>query len=87
MEESTLAGIHVLLVDDNEDALDIFGAYLRHLGALVTVARNGAAALAHLTQLRADVIVTDLSIPEMDGIEFLTRFRDYRGERTPIQRR
>ena len=78
--ETELAGIHVLLVDDNEDALDIFGSYLRHLGALVTVARNGAEALGLLTQARADVIVTDLSMPGMDGIEFLTRFRDYRGE-------
>ena len=50
MEEKNLAGIHVLLVDDDEDALDIFGAYLRHLGALVTVARNGAEALGLLTQ-------------------------------------
>jgi CheY-like chemotaxis protein len=82
MEEHNLAGIHVLLVDDNEDALDIFGSYLRSLGAMVTVARNGAEALARLTQLRADVVVTDLSTPEMSGIEFLTRLRDYRGEDT-----
>ena len=78
--DSDLTSIHVLLVDDNEDALDIFGSYLRHLGALVTVARNGAEALGLLTQARADVIVTDLSMPGMDGNEFLTRFRDYRGE-------
>jgi hypothetical protein len=44
--DSDLAGIHVLLVDDNEDALNIFGSYLRHLGALVTVARNGAEAFS-----------------------------------------
>jgi len=58
--EAHLAGIHVLLVDGNEDALDIFGSYLRHLGALVRVARNGAEALTHLTQVRADVVVTEL---------------------------
>ncbi len=82
IEENNLTGIHVLLVDDNEDALDIFGAYLRHLGALVTLARNGAEALGLLTQARADVIVTDLSMPGMDGIEFVVRLRDYRGEDT-----
>jgi CheY-like chemotaxis protein len=80
--EPELAGIHVLLVDDNEDALEIFGSYLRYLGALVTIAHNGAEALGCLAQARADVIVTDLSMPGMDGIEFLTRFRDYRGEDT-----
>jgi CheY-like chemotaxis protein len=81
-EQHNLAGIHVLLVDDNEDALAIFGAYLRHLGALVTVAHTGAEALALLTQARADVIVTDLSMREMGGIEFLVRLRDYRGDDT-----
>jgi CheY-like chemotaxis protein len=80
MEEHNLAGIHVLLVDDNEDALAIFGAYLRHLGARVTVAHNGAEVLARLTQARADVIVTDLTMPEMGGIEFVVRLRDCRGQ-------
>jgi hypothetical protein len=41
--EMDLTGIHVLLVDDNEDALEIFGSYLR-AGAVVTAARNGAEA-------------------------------------------
>lgn len=80
--ESELAGVHVLLVDDNEDALEVFGTYLRHVGAMVTLARNAAEALGFLSQAKADVIVTDLSMPGMDGIEFLTRFRDYRGEDT-----
>ena len=82
MEQHNLAGIHVLLVDDNEDALDIFGVYLRRLGALVTVAHNGAEALAVLTETRADVIVTDLSMPEMGGIELVVRLREYHGEDT-----
>jgi CheY-like chemotaxis protein len=77
--EGTLAGVHVLLVDDNEDALEIFGSYLRHLGAVVTVARNGAEALGLLEQAQAHVIVTDLSMPGMDGVEFVSRLRGHRG--------
>jgi CheY-like chemotaxis protein len=80
--EAELAGIHVLLVDDNEDALIVFGAHLTHLGAIVTVARNGPEALDCLTKVRADVIVTDLSMPGMDGIEFVRRLRRQRGEDT-----
>ena len=75
-----LTGVHVLLVDDNQDALHIFGSYLRHVGAVVTVARNGAEALGILQQARAHVIVTDLSMPGVDGVEFVTRLRGHRGE-------
>jgi len=44
--DGDLAGVHVLLVDDTEDVLEIFGSYLRHVGAVVTMARNGSEALA-----------------------------------------
>ena len=77
-----LAGIHVLLVDDNEDVLVIFGSYITHVGAVVMVARNGPEAFEFLTTGRADVIVTDMSMPGMDGIAFLRRLRRYRGEDT-----
>ena len=69
-----------MLVDDNQDALEIFGTYLRHLGPLVTVARNGAEALGYLQEARAHVVVTDLSMPGMDGIEFVSRLRGLRAE-------
>jgi CheY-like chemotaxis protein len=82
MESINLAGIHVLLVEDDDAVLEILGGYLRHLGALVTLARNGTGALSCLRQARADVIVTDLSMPGMGGIEFFSRLRDYRGEAT-----
>src|SRR5688572_17049298 len=78
--EGDLAGVHVLLVDDNEDALEIVGSYLRHVGAVVTLARNGAEALGYLEQTRAHVIVTDLSMPGMDGVEFVARLRGHRGQ-------
>ena len=77
-----LTGIHLLLVDDNEDVLVSFGSYLTHVGAVVTVARSGPEALGFLTTGRADVIVTDLSMPGMDGIAFLRRLRRCRGEDT-----
>ena len=45
-------------------------------GAVVTTARNGAEALARVEQTRARVIVTDLAMPAMDGVEFVTRLRE-----------
>ena len=75
-----LGGVWVLLVDDNEDALEIFGGYLRYVGASVTVARNGAEALSLLAQVRVDAVITDLSMPGIDGLEVAMRLRGYRGE-------
>ena len=70
-----LTGLHVLVVDDNEDARIILGAYLQQLGASVTLARNAGDALAAMNELRAHVIISDLSMPGMDGLELLTRIR------------
>ena len=58
-----LTGIHVLVVDDNEDALYVLRSYLEYHGACVLTARSGADALATLTQVRAHIIVSDLSMP------------------------
>jgi len=70
-----LTGLHVLVVDDNEDARIILGAYLERLGASVTLARNAGDALAAMNEVRAHLIVSDLSMPGMDGLELLTRIR------------
>ena len=78
--DGDLTGVHVLLVDDTEDALEIFGSYLRHVGAVVTLARNGSEALACLALARTHVIVTDLAMPGMDGVEFVARLRGNRGQ-------
>src|SRR5437868_14641554 len=70
-----LSGLHVLVIDDNDDARTVLGSYLEHLGATVSLARNAGDALALLNDLRAHVIVSDLSMPGMDGLELLTRIR------------
>ncbi len=81
-----LTGVHVLIVDDNEDTRDILGTYLEHLGAAVTVARSGGEALAALNDIRAHVIVSDISMPGLDGNELIMRIRARESElgfRTP----
>lgn len=71
----TSCGLHILIVDDNEDTRDILGTYLEHPGAAVTPARNGGEALAALNDIRAHIIVSDISMPAVDGIELMTRIR------------
>jgi CheY-like chemotaxis protein len=59
------------------------GHYLEHHGAVVTRAANAAEALAKPQEVRLHIIVTDLSMPGLDGIEFVTRARAIFDERQP----
>lgn len=59
----------VLLVDDYPDNRDIYVQFLTYSGFRVEEAENGRQALAKARALRPDVIVMDLSLPELDGWE------------------
>lgn len=64
-----MAATHVLIVDDYQDALDIWAIYLRSLGYRVSTAADGASAIAQAARLRPDIIVLDLELPGVSGIE------------------
>jgi PAS domain S-box-containing protein len=65
----------VLVVDDNHDAADTLGMLLRVLGAQVEVVHDGPAALASLRTFRPTVVLLDLGMPGMSGIEVARRVR------------
>ena len=62
----------VLLVDDEDDLLTAFEFRLGALGYDLAVARNGAEALEQLNKEKADIVLADFMMPEINGIE-LTR--------------
>jgi len=66
----------VLLVDDNEGLRETFSDALREAGLEVCEAADGAAALGVLETRSVDVIVTDLLMPNMDGIELILALRE-----------
>ena len=70
------SGRTILVVDDNDDALDMLATFLRACGAYVLQAHTGSGALAYVdSQPGIDAMVTDLSMPEMDGVELVQRLR------------
>lgn len=77
-EESTArdAGGRVLLADDEPTLLRAYGRLLREAGYLVEAASDGTTAARLLAQSDFDVIVTDISMPGMDGVELLRRVRE-----------
>lgn len=61
----------ILLVDDEENARVALSRLLIREGYIVDTVANGFEALNHLREHDVNLIVTDINMPEMDGIEFL----------------
>jgi CheY-like chemotaxis protein len=72
---SELAGLKVLVVDDQPDARDLIKRVLEDCGADVFAAASASAALAALPAWRPDVLVSDIGMPDTDGYELLRRIR------------
>jgi DNA-binding response OmpR family regulator len=66
---------HVLLVDDDQATAWIIARTLRQSGYEVTIACDGADGLDCAIQRRPDVIVTDVTMPRLDGISMIRSIR------------
>jgi chemotaxis protein histidine kinase CheA len=79
-----LAG-RALVVDDSRAIREAMTSMLGREGWIVDVAEDGARALQMTRQLRYDLVVTDLEMPELGGFDFIARLRrDERFKQTPI---
>ena len=65
----------VLIVDDNEQMLDRTSSILSSDFTVVGIAKDGPSAIEAVATLRPDVIVLDISMPGMTGLEVATRLR------------
>ncbi|PWC09618.1 two-component system response regulator RssB [Brenneria roseae subsp. americana] len=81
--EQPLAGKHVLIIEDEAVFRSVLSGYLTALGASVSEAVHGLEALSVLEHHRPDLIICDLEMPMMGGIEFLEHMR-LKDNTTPI---
>jgi signal transduction histidine kinase len=65
----------ILLVDDEEGIRKVLGILLADMGYQVHTAANGAEALRTFEKLRPPIVLTDIKMPEMDGIELLRELK------------
>ena len=63
----------ILLIDDEASVRSTLGKYLTHAGHEVVKASDGKQAMELLEESPVDLIIADLYMPEMDGIEFTSR--------------
>lgn len=70
-----LRGLHLLLVEDHVDSLDLLSRILQKAGARVTAVRSAAGALAAIEKERPDGLVSDIEMPIEDGYALIRKLR------------
>ena len=76
-------GVRILVVDDEAYITDLIAAGLRFVGFEVDTAAEGRDALAKVAATRPDLVVLDISMPGIDGLEVVERLRRD-GVATPV---
>ena len=69
--------MHVLVVDDEANLVNLVKGYLEREGFAVTVAGDGASALRLAREVQPDLVVLDVMLPEVDGIEVCRQLRQW----------
>jgi signal transduction histidine kinase len=74
-----LAGVRVLVVDDNQDAADSIGLLIGDFGAEVRVAYDAAGAFAALKEFNPSLVLLDIGLPDLNGYEACQQIRRIKG--------
>jgi CheY-like chemotaxis protein len=85
-EENQLAGCLILLVDDHKDTLDAIRLFLEYRRARVLAATAGRDGLDLVARHHPEVIISDLSMPQMDGYELLEHLRELALKKVEMRR-
>lgn len=70
-----LDGVQVLVVDDEPDARRVLALVLERVGAVVATADSARAAIDALPGAHPDVLISDLGMPEQDGLDLIRQLR------------
>lgn len=81
-----LEGLLVLVVEDHQDTRELINIMLERVGASVTTMSSSRKALEALEQMRPDILIIDIGLPDEDGYALIRKARvllDERGEKIP----
>ena len=71
-----LKSLMLLFVEDEEDLLEIIGDTLSKLGVYFKTAKNGKEALEIISKEKIDIVVTDINMPVMNGLELIENLKN-----------
>lgn len=72
-----LSGIKILVVDDDTDSLELVAFVLKQCGAEVTAVSDGLSGLQAIPQLKPNVLISDIGMPQMNGYELVREIRTW----------
>ena len=77
---------NILVIDDEELVIESLRRLLKREGYEVVVALNGKEAIQKVKEINFDLIVSDIRMPGMDGVEIIKNIREYlkQGKKEPI---
>lgn len=75
MDQATRTGKSVLCVDDDPEVRELLHEIISHLGHNSKTAVDGIGALEKLADDHFDIVITDINMPRMDGIELIKRIK------------
>lgn len=65
----------IVVVDDNRSSCDLLGRLLRSVGHVVVCIYEGQAAVQAIRRFEPDILILDVNLPDMSGLEVLTQLR------------
>jgi CheY-like chemotaxis protein len=78
-----LVGLKLLVVDDEPDTCDMLRILFNQCGSIVETAQSADAALNVFDSWQPDILISDISLPDVDGYELIRIIREERGSRVP----
>jgi signal transduction histidine kinase len=81
---ATFARLNIVVIEDNEDAAAMLAMWLENMGHEVQVACNGPEGLALVAEAHPDIVLCDIGLPGMDGVEVCRRVQDLQMGTPPI---
>ena len=75
MSSNRLSNLTIVVVEDHDDARTSLGLFLKYSGANVVLARNAFEGIEAVKNNRPDLVLSDISMPDRDGLDLLRDIR------------